>query len=42
MGLRVKTLCAGIVAALVAFVPLFVLFDWALVAYWNGNMKAGK
>ena|SRR5678815_1090589 len=42
MGLRVKTLCAGIVAALVAFVPLFVLFDWALVACWEWQHEGRK
>jgi hypothetical protein len=35
MQTRVKALCAGIVAALVAFVPLLALFDWALITYWK-------
>ena len=35
MQTRVKALCAGIVAALLAFVPLFALFDWALITYWE-------
>jgi hypothetical protein len=35
MRTRVKTVCAGIVAALVAFVPSFKVFDWALIAYWE-------
>ena len=35
MQTRVKAVCGGIVAALVAFVPLFILSDWMLVAYWE-------
>jgi hypothetical protein len=31
----VKAVCGGIAAALVVFVPSFVLFDWTLVAYWE-------
>jgi hypothetical protein len=42
MGMRVKTLCAGIVAALVAFVPLFALFDWALIVYWEWQHEGRK
>ena len=42
MGTRVKTLCAGVVAALAAFVPLFALFDWALVAYWEWQHEGRK
>jgi hypothetical protein len=30
------------VAALVAFVPLFALFDWALVAYWEWQREGRK
>lgn len=35
MRTRVKAVCTGIVATLVAFVPSFKIFDWALVAYWE-------
>lgn len=35
MHTRVKTIGAGIGAAFVAFVPLFKVFDWALIAYWE-------
>jgi len=42
MGTRVKTLCAGIVVALAAFEPLFALFDWALVAYWEWQHEGRK
>ena len=42
MGMRLKSLCAGIVAAVMAFVPLFVIFDWALVAYWEWQHEGRK
>ena len=42
MQTRVKALCAGIVAALAAFVPLFALFDWTLIAYWEWQHEGRK
>jgi len=42
MRTRVKTVCAGIVAALVAFVPSFKVFDWALIAYWERQHEGRK
>jgi hypothetical protein len=42
MATRVKTICAGVVASLAAFVPLFALFDWALVAYWEWQHEGRK
>ncbi len=35
MRTRVKTVCAGIVAAAVAFVPSFKAFEWAFIDYWE-------
>src|SRR5213075_98188 len=35
MQTRVKAVCGGTVAWLVAFVPLFMLFKRILVAYWE-------
>ena len=35
MQTRVKAFCGGVVAALVAFVPSFMLFDWILIGYWE-------
>ena len=35
MQTRVKAVGLGIVAASVAFLPAFKLFDWALIAYWE-------
>jgi len=34
--------CAGIVAALVAFVPSFEVFDRALIAYWEWQHEGRK
>jgi hypothetical protein len=42
MRTRVKTVCAGIVAALVAFAPSFKVFDWALIAYWEWQHEGRK
>jgi hypothetical protein len=42
MQTRVKRVCAGIVAALVAFVPSFKVFDWALIAYWEWQHEGRK
>lgn len=42
MQTRVKALCAGILAALVAFVPSFALFDWASIAYWEWQHEGRK
>ncbi len=42
MRTRVKTVCAGIVAALVAFVPSFKVFDWALIFYWDWQHEGRK
>ena len=39
---RVKALCAGIAAALAAFVPLFVLFGRAFIAYWEWQHERRK
>jgi hypothetical protein len=35
MQTGVKAVCGGIVAALLAFVPSFMLFDRILIAYWE-------
>jgi hypothetical protein len=35
MKTRVKAVCGGVVAGVMAFVPSFMLFDWILVAYWE-------
>jgi hypothetical protein len=35
MQTGVKAVCGGIVAALLAFVPSFMLFDRTLIAYWE-------
>jgi hypothetical protein len=35
MQTRVKAVSGAVVAALVTFVPSFMLFDWILVAYWE-------
>jgi hypothetical protein len=35
MQTRIKAACGGIVAALVAFVPSFLLFDRMFIAYWE-------
>jgi hypothetical protein len=42
MPTRVRAICAGIIAALVAFVPLFMLFDWALITYWEWQHESRK
>jgi hypothetical protein len=42
MRTRVKTVCAGVGAALVAFVPSFKVFDWALIAYWEWQHEGRK
>lgn len=42
MQTLVKALCAGILAALLAFVPSFALFDWALIAYWEWQHEGRK
>ena len=42
MQTRVRALCAGIVAALVAFVPSFTFFDCALIAYWEWQHEGRK
>jgi hypothetical protein len=42
MPTRVRAICAGFVAALVAFVPLFMLFDWVLVMYWEWQHEGRK
>jgi hypothetical protein len=42
MPTRVRAICTGIVAALVAFVPLFMLFDWALITYWEWQHEGRK
>jgi len=33
--MRVKAVGLGIVAAAMAFLPAFKLFDWALISYWE-------
>ncbi len=35
MQTRIKSLCGGIFGAVLAFVPSFALFDWALILYWE-------
>ena len=35
MQTRGKAAARGILAALIAFLPLFKLFDWLLIAYWE-------
>lgn len=42
MRTRVKAVCAGVVVALVAFVPSFKVFDWALIAYWEWQHEGRK
>ena len=42
MRVRVKSVCAGVVVALVAFVPSFKVFDWALIAYWEWQHEGHK
>jgi hypothetical protein len=42
MRTRVKTVCAGVVAALVAFVPSFKIFDWAFIALWEWQHDGRK
>jgi hypothetical protein len=38
----VKAVCAGVVVALVAFVPSFKVFDWVLIAYWEWQHEGRK
>ena len=42
MQTRVKSLCAGIVAAVLAFLASFALFDWALISYWEWQHEGRK
>ena len=42
MQTRVKSLCAGIFGAVLAFVPSFALFDWALILYWEWQHEGRK
>jgi hypothetical protein len=42
MPTRVRAICAGIIAALVAFVPLFMLFEWAWITYWEWQHEGRK
>ena len=42
MRTRVKTVCAGIVAALVAFAPSFEVLDWVLIRYWEWQHEGRK
>jgi hypothetical protein len=42
MQTGVKAVCGGIVAALLAFVPSFMLFDRILIAYWEFTLGADE
>jgi len=42
MQTRTKAICAGIIAASAAFVPLFALFDRALITYWKWEHDGRK
>ena len=42
MQTRLKALCAGIIAASMAFVPLFAIFDWAFIEYWEWQHEGRK